>query len=137
MSKKISANTTSQWATKRDKMVESLNREETKQKKQVAALNMWQDPEYREKNLAARPPVDREKRSAASTLAWSDPAKRQAAVLSSPIRREIRCNETGVIYASIAKAAKALGVAVKSIKKATNPGRTCKGHTFSYVEANQ
>ena len=25
---------------------------------------------------------------------------------------------------------------VKSIKKATNPGRTCKGFTFSYIKEN-
>jgi hypothetical protein len=43
------------------------------------------------------------------------------------------CIETGEIYGSIAQAAKTIGVASKSIKKALNPGRTCKGFTFKLI----
>jgi group I intron endonuclease len=128
------SNAKKQWAENYNKMVESLNKEEVRLKKRKACQKLWQDPEYRSKNLAARPPINRHKISEACLHAWADPVKIEEAIFSSPIRREIRCNETGVVYPSIAQAAKALGVAVKSIKKATSPGRTCKGNTFSYIE---
>jgi hypothetical protein len=87
--------------------------------------------------MAERPRPDGDKISAGLTRRWSDPAKREEAVLSSPIRREVKCNGTGVVYPSIAQAAKAFDVASKAVKWATTPGRTCKKHTFSYVEEIQ
>jgi group I intron endonuclease len=126
-------NATKQWQNDRQKMITALNAPDVIAKQSLLGRERWQDPDYRQK-MANRPPPDGEKISAGLVHMWSDPKKREEAVLNSPIRREIKCNETGVIYPSIAQAAKASKVCVKSIKKATLPGRTCKNQTFSYVE---
>lgn len=121
----------------RAKMVDSLRSEECKIKMSNSVKKAYQDPETRRRHSQAIKdsitPELRDKLSKSSSEYFSSVENRNKQRLKNPIRKPIRCNETGVQYDSIAHASKELGVSVRSIKCATKPGRTCRGFTFSFV----
>lgn len=47
--------------------------------------------------------------------------------------KSIKCVETGIIYSTIHKAAKAIGVNVTSISRAAKRTGTCKGYHFQFI----
>lgn len=124
----------------RAKMMASLRSEESRAKKSMASKQAFSDPEFRAKHAEGiRRSLTPERRAEVSKYSkeyFSSKENRDKQRLNSPLRKQIQCNETGTIYESISHAAQEIGASVKSIKKATNPGRTCKGFTFSYVKEN-
>ena len=122
----------------RAKMMTSLGSEESRAKKSAASKLAFSDPEFRAKHAEgikrSITPERREDLSKYSKEYFSSKENRDRQRTNSPLRKPIQCNETGTIYESISQAAQEIGASVKSIKKATNPGRTCKGFTFSYVK---
>lgn len=123
----------------RAKMMASLTSEESRNKKSIAAKAALSKPEVKAKHrdgvLRSMTEERLQRMSDVATKMWSNPENRRRHSLNSPTRREIVCNETGKIYASISEAAKDIGACIKSIKKATQPGRTCKGKTFTLKTA--
>jgi hypothetical protein len=122
----------------RAKMMDSLNSEESRAKKSAAAKRISLDPEFKRKH---REGIEKsftpERRANLSKYAkeyFSAPENRHKQCLNSPHRKQIMCKETGVVYDSVACAAKDIGVSSKSIRSATQPGRTCRGLTFEYIE---
>jgi group I intron endonuclease len=128
-----------QWSDPetRAKMMNSLSSEESRAKKSVAAKKISLDPEFKRKHREgiekSFTPERRADLSRYPKEYFSDPENRHKQRLNSPHRKQIMCNETGVVYDSIAQAAKSMGVSVRSIKMATRPGRTCKNLTFKYL----
>lgn len=121
----------------RSRMMSSINSEEANAKKSAAVRAAYEDPEVKRRHREA---IERsftdERRANLSKYAkdyFADPANREKQVLNSPHRKPIMCIETGEVFGSVSQAAKVIGAASKSIKKATKPGRTCKGLTFKYT----
>jgi group I intron endonuclease len=140
---KASERVKKQWQNPdiRSKMMNSLTSEQYKIKQSKAVKKAFQDPETKRKHSEgikkSFTPQRRENLSKFAKEFFSSTENRDQQRLNNPLRKPIRCKETGIEYASIAQAAKEIGVAVKTVKKATLPGRTCKGLTFEYVDRNK
>lgn len=119
------------------KMMNSLTSEESRAKKSAAVKAAYENQEVKHRHREGiKKSMTDERRANLSKYSkdyFASPEARAKQALIIPHRRSIMCNETGEIYVSISDAAKKIGVCVKSIKKATKPGRTCKGFTFKYI----
>jgi hypothetical protein len=68
---------------------------------------------------------------------FSDPQARIDKMMNSPIRKEVRCIETGEIFPSINAAAKELGVSIVKIRDSANKKRVSKKPSFEWVTQNE
>jgi hypothetical protein len=136
---KSSERTRQQWQDPeiRSKMISSLTSEESRAKKSASIKAAYEDEEVKHRHREGiKKSMTDERRANLSKYSkdyYASPESRAKQALIIPHRKSIMCNETGEIYVSISDAAKKIGVCVKSIKKATKPGRTCKGLTFKYI----
>ena len=64
---------------------------------------------------------------------------KQKMILSSPMRQEVLCIETGIIYPSIKEAARKMGLKSKNsiILALNNPNKTAKGYHWKRVEKEE
>ena len=64
---------------------------------------------------------------------FSDPKNRQAKILSSPHRKQVKCIQTGEVFDSVNQAAKSLSVSIVKIRDSANKKRSSRGLSFEWV----
>lgn len=75
----------------------------------------------------------RQKLSLSHLNHFRDPKNRYAKVLASPLRKRVKCIQTGEMFDSIAQAAKQLGVSVVKIRDSANKKRPSRGLAFEWI----
>lgn len=100
--------------------------EDSKEKIRQANLNRVFSPETIIKMSEARKGVP-----------YTEAQRKSSAIRANPRARKIMCIETGEVYESITKAARALSLDSSSLTKACNgKKKSCKGFTWKFVEDN-
>lgn len=117
-----------QWANNREKMMSIIGSEEHKAKMSVSVKTAHSDPEVKAKHKAAllnamSSEAYSNNMSKALKRRFESEDARSKVRVSNPNRKSL-IRSDGMVFYSIAQAAKVTGASVKSIKKATLRGRT-------------